>query len=211
MLLTLLRAAPLGRRPADSEENSSIRVRECVVGQTSAEALDLPTVYAAHGDFVWVCLQRMGIRRADLPDVHQEVFIIVHNKLSTYDGRAPIRSWLYGICRGKAASFRRRAWFRREETTDAVDDYGDESHDLDPEAALDLRRRKALVQIILDKLDVDKRTVFVMFEIEGLSCEVIASTVGVPVGTVYSRLHAARKEFEKAANKLSARWKGGLP
>ncbi len=209
MLLTLLRAAALGRRLSDSEEKSSIRVRGPIIGQTATEPLDLRSVYAAHGDFVWVCLQRMGIRRADLPDVHQEVFIIVHNKLSTYDGRAPIRSWLYGICRGKAASFRRRAWFRREETTDAVDEYGDESRDVDPEAALELLRKKALVRNILDKLDVDKRAVFVMFEIEGLSCENIASMVGVPVGTVYSRLHGARKEFEKAAKKLAAREEGG--
>jgi RNA polymerase sigma-70 factor (ECF subfamily) len=58
---------------------------------------------------------------------------------------------------------------------------------------------------MLDALDLDKRAVFVMFEIEGMGCEEIASVLGIPVGTVYSRLHVARRDFEKALARHRAR------
>ncbi len=176
------------------------------------EVLDVPSVHAQHADFVWASLQRLGVRRSDLADVHQDVFVIVHRKLSSYDGRAPLRSWLFGICRRKAAAYRRQAWFRREEPTDAMDEWADDTESSDPESNIEMRQARAMLDAILDRLDIDKRVVFVMFELEGMSCEVIAETVGVPVGTVYSRLHAARKFMEKAIPRAAGkRWEGGTP
>ncbi|MNC92328.1 RNA polymerase sigma factor [compost metagenome] len=58
---------------------------------------------------------------------------------------------------------------------------------------------------ILDAMDLEKRVVFVMFELEELAAPEIARELGIPVGTVYSRLDAARKEFERAAGRLRAR------
>lgn len=207
MILALLRAVSWKRASADADEHAS-SARQNNHDEPAVGTLDLQSIHAAHGDFVWLCLQRLGVRQADLPDVHQEVFLVVHRKLHTYDGRGPFRSWLFGICRGKAAGYRRLAWFRREEPTDAVQDWRDEAADFDVEMALDERKRKMMVRGILDKLDVDKRAVFVMYELEGLSCETIATTIGLPVGTVYSRLFHARKEFEKAARKMMARGEG---
>ena len=48
---------------------------------------------------------------------------------------------------------------------------------------------------VLGRMSPVKRTVFVMFELEGLSCQEIADELGLPVGTVYSRLHSARQLF----------------
>ena len=60
------------------------------------------------------------------------------------------------------------------------------------------------MQAALDKLDDDKCAVFVLFEIEGETCESIAAGLQVPIGTVYSRLHAARAQFTKAHARLVA-------
>lgn len=207
MILALLRAVSWKRASTDADEHASL-ARSNNHQESALETLDLQAIHAAHGDFVWLCLQRLGVRQADLPDVHQEVFLVVHRKLHTYDGRGPFRSWLFGICRGKAAGYRRLAWFRREQPTDALPEGREDAADLDIDAVLDEHKRKIAVRTILDKLDVDKRAVFVMFELEGLSCETIATTMGLPVGTVYSRLFHARKEFEKAARKMIARGEG---
>lgn len=62
-------------------------------------------------------------------------------------------------------------------------------------AALEALRR---VDRALATLDLEHRAVFVLFELEGESCESIAAGLGVPVGTVYSRLHHARRKFREA-------------
>ena len=54
-------------------------------------------------------------------------------------------------------------------------------------------------------MDIERRALFVMFELDEMSCEEIAEVLGVPVGTVHSRLHAARKEFQAALTRFSAR------
>ena len=71
-----------------------------------------------------------------------------------------------------------------------------------PDRALDRRQAQERAEAILGRMELVKRAVFVMFELEGMSCQEIADEVGVPVGTVYSRLHAARKFFAQEAARL---------
>jgi RNA polymerase sigma-70 factor (ECF subfamily) len=58
------------------------------------------------------------------------------------------------------------------------------------------------VQRALDSMDLTHRAVFVLYELEGESCEQIAEMLDVPVGTVFSRLHTARKNFQKMHTRL---------
>jgi RNA polymerase sigma-70 factor (ECF subfamily) len=74
-----------------------------------------------------------------------------------------------------------------------------------PEQELADNQSRQRLEALLDELDLDRRAVFVMFEIDGMPCEEIAQLLGVPVGTVYSRLHAARKEFQRALVRMQAR------
>ena len=67
--------------------------------------------------------------------------------------------------------------------------------DLPPDDRVQLREQVARVRRALRMLHGSKRSVFVMYEIEGRSCQEIARRLRIPVGTVYSRLHHARKEF----------------
>jgi RNA polymerase sigma-70 factor, ECF subfamily len=173
-------------------------------GHEGARPLDAMAVHEAHADFVWCSLQRLGVRPSDLDDVFQEVFIVVHKRLHTYDGSSQLTTWLYGVCLRVAAAHRRRAWIRRETpTADLPDEEGTPPSDR-PDELCAAREGHALLARVLDAMDIDKRAVFVMFEIDELPSETIATILGVPVGTIWSRLSAARKQFQAKLARLRA-------
>lgn len=158
---------------------------------------DLETVYDTCASYVWVSLQRLGVRHADLEDLSHDVFLVAHRRFHEFSGTVKVKSWLFGICLRVAANYRRRARFRNELADEGVVSIAPASARPDQQALQREAERRA--QAILDSMDLSKRAVFLMFEIEGLSCQQIADELGVPVGTVYSRLHGARAYFEKEA------------
>jgi RNA polymerase sigma-70 factor (ECF subfamily) len=164
-------------------------------------------VYEAHKGFVWACLQRFGAPSSELEDLFQEVFLVVHRKLSSFEPGAPMRPWLFGIALRVASNHRRRAYRRWELSSDELVGAAPAEHDSPETNAASMQARRAL-NAILGGLPLEKRAVFVMFEIEGKSCDEIATELGVPVGTVYSRLHAARDSFAKALRQHKARHEG---
>ena len=175
-----------------------------------ASALDVRAVHDRHADFVWRSLQRLGVREAELEDVLQEVFVVVHKRLASFDGSSQVTTWLYGICIRVAAAHRRRAWVRREQPTDDIGvDEGAPASER-PDELLAARQARATLDRVLDRMDLEKRAVFVMAEIDELGSQEIAEAIGVPVGTVWSRLSAARKEFQAAlARERAAATRGG--
>ncbi|WP_437489920.1 RNA polymerase sigma factor [Sorangium sp. So ce1014] len=189
--------------PADGIHQS---VEQCLQAEALGDARQPPrslvALHAEHGGFVWATLQRFGIQRPDLEDAFQDVFIVVQRRLPSFDWACPITTWLFAICRRVAASHRRRAHTRRERLGEAVDDVPDSARG--PEEITSQRQARLQLDGILEAMDLDRRAVFVMFEIEEMPCNEIASLVGVPVGTVYSRLHAARKEFATLLKKSEA-------
>lgn len=173
---------------------------------SSAEAARLGQVYEQWADYVWRMLQRLGVRRADLEDVCHDVFLVAHRRFHEFDGRVGVNAWLFGICLRLAANYRRRARHRHEHTSAALEDEASLRAPAGAEPDQQLARRQAQerVQAVLAGMDLTRRAVFLMYEIEGLSCQAIAEQLGVPVGTVYSRLHAARRFFEQEAQRLLA-------
>jgi RNA polymerase sigma-70 factor, ECF subfamily len=161
-------------------------------------------IYQANADFVWRSLQRLGVKDPDLDDVVQEVFVVVHERLHTFDGTAKMTTWLFGICLRVASAYRRRGFRRRETSVAEVPEPTDRTS-TSPEQDLAAAESRRRLELLLDELELEKRAVFVMFEIDEMPCEEIAQIVGVPVGTVYSRLHAARKSFQKALARMQAR------
>lgn len=158
--------------------------------------LTVTEVHARHGEFVWKTLWRMGVRAPHLEDVYQEVFLVVHRRLDSFVGRCAITTWLYEICFRVAIGYRRRAHFRREQLMppDQSSVLASASS-LTPERELERRRAIHRLHALLARLKIEQRVVFVLFELEGLSCEQISAQLAVPAGTVYSRLHRARKAF----------------
>ncbi len=159
-------------------------------------------VYRAHATFVWRVVRRLGVRPADVEDVCQEVFVVVHRKLATFEGRSTVRTWLYGIAVRCAADHRRRAHVQRETTAVSVT-----AAPVDPAqpGAVAERQARAALDEILDQLDESKRAVFVLYELEELPMIEVAEAVGCPLQTAYSRLHAAREAVEAAVLRRAAK------
>ena len=169
----------------------------------ASEPLDVGSVHHEHAEFVWLTLQRLGVRDSDVEDLLQEVFVVVHQRLHTFDRSARMTTWLFGICLRVASAYRRRAHRRHEEI---VADVPEELASAEtPEEAAATSQARARLRAALDLMDLDKRAIFVMFELDELPCEEIAEMLSIPLGTVYSRLHAARKAFEQALARLEAR------
>jgi RNA polymerase sigma-70 factor (ECF subfamily) len=163
---------------------------------TGQDERDIQAIYQQHGRFVWLSLQRLGVRPADLDDIAQDVFMIVYRRLATFDRTARITTWLFGICMRVAANYRRRRRWRREVLSNAIPDERP-ALAIAADDLLARREEQEMAESALARLDVAKRATFVMFEIESLSCQEIADLMAVPLGTVYSRLNAARKDLEK--------------
>ncbi len=166
----------------------------------SGERLVFERVLQDHTPFVWRALRRLGVRAADVEDVCQEVFVTVHRRLATFEGRSSLRAWIYGVCVRTAAAYRARRRRMPEVEGDATE------ASVPPHQMEDLERRRALaaLDVILDRLDDKKRAVFVLYEIEGLPMAEVAEAVGCPVQTAYARLYAARERFDDAVRRAQA-------
>lgn len=171
--------------------------------------LDVFAVHQAHGPFVFRSLQRLGARPSDVEDLFQDVFVVVHRRLSSFDFTSDIRTWLYGICIRVARAHRRRAWFRREAPSMELPETHAPVDSDHPEEALATKQARAMLDRVLGDMDLEKRAVFVMFEIDELPSEEIAQVLGIPVGTVWSRLSHARKQFQTVLLRHQARAQRG--
>jgi RNA polymerase sigma-70 factor (ECF subfamily) len=180
-------------------------------GTAGAAAPDIVALHAAYAPFVWKALQRLGVRTADLDDMLQEVFVVIHRRQDDYRAIENARAWLYAICVRVAAHYRRRAYLRRERPGEAAAEPIDARASASPEEVAAARQTRARLQALLDRMEIGRRAVLVMFEIDHMSCDEIAAEIGVPVGTVYSRLHAARKELQKLLARQAARERGRWP
>lgn len=173
----------------------------------TAGRLDASAVYEEHADFVFRTLQHLGVRDADLDDLFQEVFIVVHRRLHTFSGASRLSTWLFGICMRVASRHRRRAYFKWEQNEAELP----ESHDLQtPEHHYSEQESRRRLDRLLSRLSLEQRAVFVLFEIEGQSCQEIATLLGVPVGTVHSRLHSSRKQVQKTLERWRLREPGDV-
>jgi RNA polymerase sigma-70 factor, ECF subfamily len=163
---------------------------------------DVRAIFEANGEFVWRVLARSGVRDADLRDATQEVFIVVANKLADREGGSSVTTWLYGIAIRIAANFRRKAQRRKEELSDDLPDFA-RADDEGPEGTLDTAKARQRLARILGELPTDQRIIFEMFELDEMSCPAIAEDLGIPLGTVYTRLRAARTRFAAKARRLA--------
>lgn len=161
------------------------------VRSPSEPALDLERVYRAHSGFVWRALRRFGVDDEDLEDLVHAVFLIVRDRLPTFEGRSALTSWLYGIARGVALNYRRQRHRRakRERSSEPP------GSSLDPEEQVSHRQAHDLVTAFLQSLPIEQRQVFALCELEGLSGPAVAEALALPINTVYSRLRLARRRF----------------
>lgn len=155
---------------------------------------------AEHFDFIWRLLARLGVPTAAVDDAAQEVFVVFARRLGDIRPGSE-RSFLYGAAL-RVASDARRAQARHEQKTAPERDLGDLAPG--PDELVEARERLALLDRILGAMGEREREVFVLFELEELSTDETAALLGVPRGTVASRLRRARNEFFAIARRLRA-------
>ena len=165
--------------------------------QSEADALTFENIYARWFHDVSRWIRAFGGLDADLDDLAQEVFLIVRRQLPKFDGDN-LAGWLYRITQRTVRDYRRRAWYRRLLTKRHVDERPERESvapEADPSELLERREAERLLHQILGKMSESRRTAFILFEIEGYTGEEIANLEEVPINTVWTRLHHARKEF----------------
>jgi RNA polymerase sigma-70 factor (ECF subfamily) len=169
----------------------------------SSPAPEFRALYDQHFDFVWRALRRLGVKEPDVFDLAQKVFLTAHFKLSEFEGRSRVTTWLFGICQRVASDHRRSAPVRREVVTEAGELELLGRLPASQLAHAEARQRALVAEAILDRLPEAQRVVFVLFELEEMSGEAIAELLAVPVGTVRSRLRLAREAFSREVKRLS--------
>jgi RNA polymerase sigma-70 factor, ECF subfamily len=183
---------------------------------SAAARPSVAAVYEANADYVFRCLRSLGVREGHVEDAVQDVFLVVHDKLHAFDGGAKLRTWLYAIVLRVARRYRERQ--AREAQAGGVD-FGAGAAEEDASEPLDARcAERALLSLealglarqALEALSDEKREVFVMAEIEQLSAPEIAAITFAPLNTVYSRLRAARLEFDRRVEQLARERRGRL-
>ncbi len=170
-----------------------------------AEPLELGQIYEECFDFVWRSARRMGVAESSVDDVVQEVFLVAHRRLADFEGRSAVRTWLFGILI-RVVSDHRRTIRRKGGLAPLPEGLACESAPC-PAGEAERSQALSLLHRLLDELDDEKRAVFVLAELEQLTAPEIAEALSINLNTVYSRLRAARREFEKALERQKMREK----
>jgi RNA polymerase sigma-70 factor (ECF subfamily) len=163
--------------------------------------LDFSTIFALEVGYVMRTLRRLSVAPADLEDLAHDVFLAVHQQLHRYDPSRPLRPWLFGFAFRIASHYRRKSG--RETALGQGEGVADGAEA--PDALLEKERRRRLVLAALDEIELSRRGVFVLHELDGFTCEEIARTLDIPLGTAYSRLRLARQDFSATMSRLQAR------
>lgn len=178
-----------------------LRAESKGLGTVLASILDGAALFRAHGGFVAGFLCRLGVGQSELDDAVQEVFLVAHRCGGFKVGDAQPTTWLAEIALRVASGQKRSLRRRVQRETDVASDDVEHATPFDTLAKREARDR---ITLALDTLSLEHRAVFILFEIEEESCESIAEGLGIPIGTVYSRLHNARERFKKAYDRLLA-------
>ena len=156
-------------------------------------------------------MRGLGVPEAEMEDVAQDVFLIVRRKLPTFHG-GNLAGWLYRIAHLTVRNFRRRTWFKnffsRGQDLDSMDVVG---MGATPAMALEKKQDQRVLHQMLARMSDKRRATLVLFEIEGYSGQEIATLHGVPVKTVWTRLHHARKDLVAMVAARRRQREAGMP
>jgi len=181
-----------------------------VMVRSEKQEAELARLLSGHFRMVWRALRRLGVPAHAVDDAAQEVFLVASRKLESIEGGQE-RRFLYGVALRVAANAR-RARAARPETPlgELVEDTAGTTPS--PEALLDRKRARELLDDVLERMPDDLRTAFVLFELEGCSGPEVAELCDIPLGTAASRLRRAREAFQNEMRGLQRRLdRGGEP
>lgn len=158
----------------------------------------LERIYDEQFDYVCNSLRRCGVPKRDLEDLCHEVFVTVFENLDDYDPDRPLQPWLFGFAFRIASDYREKASNAREKLTDP--DPPSQAPEVVDKLSADEARD--VVMEALQEVDMERRAVFVLNELDGHAMPDVAESLSIPTNTAYSRLRAARDQFETAVRQL---------
>lgn len=182
------------------DDNSLIT--ECRKGRTDA----FGELVARHQDRLFNTVLRLVDNAEDARDVVQEAFLHAYQSLHTFKGDSLFFTWLYRIAFNTAISSR-----RKKRIVLSIQPAGDDGNAIDPldpaesnrpGHALEMAEEERQVHAALARLSPEHRAVLVMKDMEGMKYEDMAEILGVPIGTIRSRLHRARLEMRDLLLKM---------
>lgn len=159
----------------------------------SHDPKEFDAIFREYAPFVWRVLRRHSVPQREMDDLLQEVFIVIHRRLPDFEGRSSLRTWIYSIAVRVVHGYRRKAHVRRE----ALDAEPPEAltGGSTPQDQAERRESMRLLEAGMTRLSGTKREAFALVDLEHLAVEEVADMLQCPIGTVRSRLHAARKEL----------------
>jgi RNA polymerase sigma-70 factor (ECF subfamily) len=134
-------------------------------------------------------LGRLGVASADVEDVAQEVYLAVHAQLPSFEARRSFKTWLCGVCRHKAADYRRKRARRQALASTRPAEVLPESES--PQGHLLEHEAKELLRRALKRLPDEQLEVFVLHAVEDLPMKDVATLLGCPLDTAYTRYRVA--------------------
>ena len=173
-----------------------------VPASDAARIQSVRALFERHYASVWRLLRRFGVPSAQLDDAAQEVFWVAARRLGDIEPERE-HAFLYGVALRVASNL-----LRRQRATPPMSDaealleIADQQPS--PEQVLQQQQARALLDLALARLPLELRTVFVLFELEGLQVRDIAELEEIPIGTASSRLRRAREEFSEISKRMRA-------
>lgn len=172
------------------------------IGAESPPEVSFERIYDEWFDHVSRWVASLGASEADREDLVQDVFIVAHRRMSSFDG-GNLAGWLYQIARRKVRDYRSLAWVKHFFAPNRMPLVDSTLQTLTgPLEHLETAEKIALLEELLATLNHEQRAAFVLFEIEGMSGDDIARLQAVPINTVWARIYKARRKLHEAVRRL---------
>ncbi|HET6148573.1 MAG TPA: RNA polymerase sigma factor [Polyangia bacterium] len=168
-----------------------------------SEALSFPGIFEREASYVWNTVRRMGVAERDREDMVHEVFLLVHRESSKFDATRPVRPWLFGIAFRLVSDYRRL--LRNRVQFQELDSDTLRSPQSPADDVLIAAEEQKLVEAALRHVDLDRRVVLMLHEIDGFTIPETARALGIPLSTAYSRLRLGRADFARIVQRMRAR------
>jgi RNA polymerase sigma-70 factor (ECF subfamily) len=154
-------------------------------------------VFQRELSYVYRTLRRLGAAASEVEDLAQDAFLALRGSWANYDPARPIRPYLFGIAFRIVSAHRRK---RKREVAYGSVDPDDEGPW--PDAVLQSKQARAMVLVALERLPLSRRAVLVMHELDDVPVAEVASVLGIPLFTAYSRLRKGRCELEAEMRRM---------
>ncbi len=177
-----------------SEDRGSVDLGPLVGACISGDRDAMQKIYEHCSDRVYALMVRI-VGRQDADDLTQQVFLQMFRKLDQFGGGSKLETWLYRLATNEALQH------LRQKKRHAAQPLVAEPSASDPNRLMESEKVQML-ELALSRIDPELRAIISLKEEQGLSYRGIAESIGIPEGTVGSRLNRARKQLRDELEKL---------